>query len=173
MPSGKEIDVFGDSMAVGSIHALRYYLPGIRVDGKSNRQWSAAPKYVAAKGDSLRRAVVIVLGTNAGTDLPVARKTLDAIGPDRMVVLTTVHGRFARAEEDNAALRELVKGRPNVRLADWDAALKGTSGQLQSDGIHPSLKGSHLFAKTVRQALADLSEERTGKAVVLKELPSP
>jgi hypothetical protein len=50
MPSGKEIDVFGDSMAVGSIHALRYYLPGIRVDGKSNRQWSAAPKYVAAKG---------------------------------------------------------------------------------------------------------------------------
>jgi peptidoglycan/LPS O-acetylase OafA/YrhL len=173
MPSGKEIDVFGDSMAVGSIHALRYYLPGIRVDGKSNRQWSAAPKYVAAKGDSLRRAVVIVLGTNAGTDLPVARKTLDAIGPDRMVVLTTVHGRFARAEEDNAALRELVKGRPNVRLADWDAALKGTSGQLQSDGIHPSLKGSHLFAKTVRQALADLSEERTGKTVVLKELPGP
>jgi hypothetical protein len=117
--------------------------------------------------------VVIVLGTNAGTDLPVARKTLDAIGPDRMVVLTTVHGRFARAEEDNAALRELVKGRPNVRLADWDAALKGTSGQLQSDGIHPSLKGSHLFAKTVRQALADLSEERTGKTVVLKELPGP
>ena len=112
-------------------------------------------------------------GTNADTDLPVARKTLDAIGPDRMVVLTTVHGRFARAEEDNAALRELVKGRPNVRLADWDAALKGTSGQLQSDGIHPSLKGSHLFAKTVRQALADLSEERTGKTVVLKELPGP
>jgi peptidoglycan/LPS O-acetylase OafA/YrhL len=173
MPSGKEIDVFGDSMAVGSIHALRYYLPGVRVDAKSNRRWTAAPKYVAARGDSLRRAVVLVLGTNMGTDLPTARRTLDAIGPDRMVVITTVHGRFARAKSDNAALRELVKGRPNVRLADWDAALSGTSGQLQSDGIHPSLKGSHLFAKTVRQALADLSEQHTGKAVVLKELPSP
>ena len=60
-----------------------------------------------------------------------------------------------------------------MRLADWDAALSGTSGQLQSDGIHPSLKGSHLFAKTVRQALADLSEQHTGKPVALKELPSP
>ena len=173
MPSGKEVDVFGDSMAVGSIHALRYYLPGVRVDAKSNRRWTAAPTYVAARGDSLRRAVVLVLGTNMGTDLPTARKTLDAIGPDRMVVITTVHGRFARAKSDNAALRELVEGRPNVRLADWDAALSGTSGQLQSDGIHPSLKGSHLFAKTVRQALADLSEQHTGKPVTLKELPSP
>lgn len=173
MPSGKEVDVFGDSMAVGSIHALRYYLPGVRVDAKSNRRWSAAPKYVAARGDSLRRAVVLVLGTNAGTDLPAARRTLDAIGPDRMVVIATIHGRFARAKSDNAALRELVKGRPNVRLADWDAALSGTSGQLQSDGIHPSLKGSHLFAKTVRQALADLSEQHTGKPVALKELPGP
>jgi hypothetical protein len=50
MPSGKEIDVFGDSMAVGSIHALRYYLPGIRVDGKSNRQWSAAPQVRRRQG---------------------------------------------------------------------------------------------------------------------------
>ena len=43
--------------------------------------------------------------------------------------------------------------------------------QLQADRIHPSLKGSHLFAKTVRQALAMLSERHTGTRVVLKDLP--
>ena len=34
-------------------------------------------------------------------------------------------------------------------------------------------KGSHLFAKTVRQALATLSERHTGVKVVLKDLPMP
>lgn len=173
MPEGREIDVVGDSMVVGASHALRYYFPKVRMDAKSNRRWSAAPTQVAARGDALRRAVVLGLGTNAGTDPAAVRRTLDAIGPDRMVVLVTLHGPFSRIETDNAALRDLVEGRENVVLADWDAALEGTSGQLQPDGIHPSLKGSHLYAKTVRAALAELSQRRTGKAVTLEDLPLP
>ncbi|HSO65959.1 MAG TPA: acyltransferase family protein [Ornithinibacter sp.] len=173
MPAGSEIDVFGDSMVVGAIHALRYYLPKVRMDAKSNRRWSVAPTLVEARGDTLRRAVVLAFGTNAGTDEKAVVRALDAIGPDRMVVVVTLHGPFSRIEEDNAALRTLVAERPNVRLADWDAALSGTSGQLQPDGIHPSLKGSHLYAKTVRAAFAELSQARTGKPVPLEDLPAP
>ena len=173
MPTGSEIDAFGDSMLVGASHALRYYLPRIRMDARSNRRWSAAPGRVEARGDSLRRAVVLSFGTNAGTDEKDLERTLDAIGPDRMVVVLTLHGPFSRIEQDNAALRAVVADRPNVRLADWDAALAGTSGQLQPDGIHPSLKGSHLYAKTVRAAFAELSEARTGTKVALKDLPMP
>lgn len=173
MPKGSEIDAFGDSMMVGAVHALRYYLPKVRVNAKSNRKWPEAPALVKARGDSLRRAVVLAFGTNAGTDEKAVRRTLSAIGPNRMVVIVTVHGRFARAKTDNETLREIVKGMPNVRLAEWDAALAGTSGQLQPDGIHPSLKGSHLYAKTVRQAFAELSQTHTGKPVTLKELPLP
>ncbi|HEU5240951.1 MAG TPA: acyltransferase family protein, partial [Ornithinibacter sp.] len=173
MPTGSEIDAFGDSMMVGASHALRYYLPKIRMDARSNRRWSAAPDRVEARGDSLRRAVVLSFGTNAGTDEKDLERTLDAIGPDRMVVVLTLHGPFSRIEQDNAALRAVVADRPNVRLADWDAALAGTSGQLQPDGIHPSLKGSHLYAKTVRAAFAELSEARTGTKVALKDLPMP
>ena len=173
MPKGSEIDVFGDSMVVGASHALRYYLPKVRMDARSNRRWSQAPGLVQARGESLRRAVVLAFGTNAGTDEKAIRRTLKLIGPNRMVVVVTVHGRFARAASDNAALRELVKGMPNVQLADWDKVLAGSSGQLQPDGIHPSLEGSHLYAKTVRQAFADLSERRTGTPVRLKELPPP
>ena len=73
----------------------------------------------------------------------------------------------------DATLREIVKDMPNVRLAQWDAALAGTSGQLQPDGIHPSLVGSHLYAKTVRQAFAELSQAHTGRPVKLKDLPLP
>jgi len=173
MPKGNEVDAFGDSMMVGAIHAMRYYLPKVRVDAKSNRRWSEAPALVAARGDSLRRAVVLAFGTNAGTDEKAIRRTLAEIGPNRMVVIVTEHGRFARAESDNEQLRAIVAGMPNVRLAEWDAALAGTSGQLQPDGIHPSLPGSHLYAKTVRQALAELSQAHTGRPVTLKELPMP
>ncbi|MFW5474499.1 acyltransferase family protein [Knoellia sp. CPCC 206450] len=173
MPAGTEIDGVGDSMMVGSVHALRYYFPGIRMDARSNRQWAEGLSVVKARGASARRAVVLALGTNAGTDIDKARATLDALGPDRMVVLVTLHGRINRIASDNAALEELAKGRDNVAVADWDAALEGTSGQLQSDGIHPSLKGAHLYAQTIRQAFADLSERHTGKAVTLKELPLP
>ena len=173
MPAGSEIDAFGDSMMVGASHALRYYLPKVRMDATSNRRWSVAPSLVTARGDALRRAVLLSFGTNAGTDEKVVARTLDAIGPDRMVVIVTLHGPFSRIEQDNAALEALVADRPNVRLADWDAALAGTSGQLQPDGIHPSLKGSHLYAKTVRAAFAALAEARTGKKVPLEDLPMP
>ncbi|MFC7491760.1 MULTISPECIES: acyltransferase family protein [unclassified Knoellia] len=173
MPTGAEIDGYGDSMMVGSVHALRYYFPGIRLDARSNRQWAEGLKVVRARATDTRRAVVLALGTNAGTDLEQARLTLDALGPDRMVVLVTLHGRINRIASDNTALKELVAGRDNVVLADWDAALKGTTGQLQSDGMHPSIKGAHLYARTIQQAFADLSERHTGKAVPLKELPLP
>jgi hypothetical protein len=173
MPTGAEIHGYGDSMMVGSVHALRYYFPGIRLDARSNRQWSEGLELVRDRGAANRRAVVIALGTNAGTDIERARQTLDALGPDRMVVLVTLHGRINRIANDNAALEELVAGRDNVALADWDAALKGTDGQLQSDGMHPSLVGAHLYAKTIRQAFADLSTRHTGRPVTLEELPIP
>ncbi len=173
MPTGAEIDGYGDSMMVGSVHALRYYFPGIRLDARSNRRWSEGLSVVSRRGDANRRAVVLALGTNAGIDLDRARATLDALGPDRMVVVVTLHGRINRIASDNAALRQVVAGRDNVAVADWDAALEGTTGQLQSDGMHPSLVGAHLYARTIRQAFADLSTRHTGRAVTLEELPVP
>ena len=44
---------------------------------------------------------------------------------------------------------------------------------FQSDGIHPSIEGAHLYSATVRDALAELSERHTGTTVRLEELPVP
>ncbi len=173
MPSGKQIDGYGDSMMVGSIHALDYYFPGIRMDARSNRRWSDGLAAITARGEGNRRAVLLAFGTNAGVDAGAVAAALDALGPDRMVVLVNLMGPFARIDDDNAALEAAAASRPNVIVADWAAAVRDHPEQLQSDRIHPSLKGSHLFAKTVRQALATLSERHTGKQVVLKDLPMP
>ena len=173
MPTGAEIDAYGDSMLVGSIPAMKYYFNGIRLDARSNRQWAEGLAAVQAKGADNRRAVVLALGTNAGTDRAALEKAITALGPRRMIVLVTEHGGFARVASDNAALREVAAAHENVALADWDAALQGTSGQLQSDGIHPSRVGQHLFAKTVRAAFAELTTRHTGTTPELPELPIP
>ena len=174
MPRGKEIDVFGDSMAVGSLHALRYYFPGVQIDAKSNRRWSDGQTQVRSAGDSLRRAVVLAFGTNAGTDEQTVRALIEDIGPERMVVIVNLHAdRLTRITKDNATLEEIAKDHPNVAIADWDAAVSADPDQLQADGIHPSLSGAHVYAKVIRQAFADLSEKHTGKKVTLTELPMP
>ena len=172
MPSGGEMDIFGDSIVVASINALQYYFPGIRSDARSNRQWSDGLAQVTAHSRDLRRAVVVDFGTNAGVDEAAAKRVLDLIGPDRMVVLVTIYGRADWIDSANAALTRLAAGRDNVAVADWHAAISAHPELLQSDGIHPSITGAHLFAKTVRSALAQLSERHTGKKVVLKELPT-
>ena len=174
MPRGKEIDVFGDSMAVGSLHALRYYFPGVQIDAKSNRRWSDGQTQVRSAGDSLRRAVVLAFGTNAGTDEQTVRALIEDIGPERMVVIVNLHAdRLTRITKDNSTLEEIAKDHPNVAIADWDAAVSADPAQLQADGIHPSLSGAHVYAKVIRQAFADLSEKHTGKKVTLTELPMP
>ncbi|GAA1889828.1 acyltransferase family protein [Lapillicoccus jejuensis] len=172
MPSGGQMDVFGDSIVVGSIHALQYYFPGIRSDAKSNRRWSDGLAQVQAHSGDLRRAVVLDFGTNAGVDEATARRVLDLVGPDRMVVLVTIFGKASWIDDANATIRRLAQGRSNVVVADWNAAIAPHPELLQSDGIHPTITGAHLFAKTVRAALAQLSEQHTGTKVTLPDLPA-
>ncbi|MGL5930549.1 MAG: acyltransferase family protein, partial [Dermatophilaceae bacterium] len=81
MPTGAEIDAIGDSMLVTSSEAMEHWMPGIRMDGRTYRRWSEASARVAARGAGLRRAVVLMLGTNHGTDEAAIRRALDEIGP--------------------------------------------------------------------------------------------
>ena len=173
MPAGKDIDAYGDSIMVGSLGALRYYFPGIRIDAKSNRRWSDGLTEVTARGVGNRRAVILAFGTNAGVDEDRVKKVLDALGPNRMVVLVNVMGPFAASTRTTPTLEPVARGRPNVVVADWADAIRAHPEQVQSDRVHPTIKGAHLFSKTVRQAIADLSERNTGTKVVLKDLPIP
>ena len=146
-------------------------LPGIRIDTRSNRQWSAALAAVKSSGTNIRRAVVLAFGTNAGVDEPELRETLKLLGPDRMIVLVNLHLNMSRTAGDNALLQRVASQNPNVIVADWNSAVTADPSQLQPDGIHPSMTGQHLFAKTIRAALATLSEKHTGQKVTLKDLP--
>lgn len=173
MPTGEEIDAYGDSMMVGSVPALKYYFPGIRIDAKSNRRWSSGYRAVLASRTDIRRAVVLSFGTNAGVTEADVRATLDRLGSHRMIVLVNVHLNSTRASSDNAALKRVAADYRNVVVADWSARVRTERTLLQSDGIHPSMTGQHAYAAVVRQTFADLSVARTGIEVRLPVLPIP
>ncbi|HEU4997586.1 MAG TPA: acyltransferase family protein [Lapillicoccus sp.] len=174
MPTGDQIDVFGDSLIATTKGAIDYYFPGVRQDAKSNRRWSDGLAAVAARGQDVRRAVVLAFGTNAGVTEETVVQTLDRLGPDRMVVLVNLYNpRSTWIDESNATLARVASTRPNVVVADWNAAITTNLGLLQSDKVHPGISGAHLFAKTVRAAMAELSTRHTGQTVVLKDLKAP
>ena len=174
MPGGDQIDVFGDSLIATTRGAIDYYFPGVRQDAKSNRRWSDGLAAVTAKATDTRRAVVLAFGTNAGVTEQTVVETLDVLGPNRMVVLVNLYNpKSTWIDESNATLARVASTRPNVIVADWNAAIRANLGLLQSDKVHPGIAGAHLFAKTVRAAMAELSTRHTGKAVELKELKAP
>ena len=117
---------------------------------------------------------MLAFGTNAGVTEQTVVETLDVLGPDRMVVLVNLYNpKSTWIDESNATLARVASTRPNVIVADWNAAIRANLGLLQSDKVHPGIAGAHLFAKTVRAAMAELSTRHTGKAVELKELKAP
>jgi peptidoglycan/LPS O-acetylase OafA/YrhL/lysophospholipase L1-like esterase len=174
MPTGDQIDVFGDSLIATTKGAIDYYFPGVRQNAKSNRRWSDGLAAVTARATDTRRAVVLAFGTNAGVTEQTVVETLDVLGPSRMVVLVNLYNpKSTWIDEANATLARVASTRPNVIVADWNAATRANLRLLQSDKVHPDVAGAHLFAKTVRAAMAELSTRHTGKAVALKELKGP
>ena len=167
VPEGHEISGFGDSIMVTSAHGLTHRWPQIALDAKSNRQWPdglAAIERAVAQG-TVRRAVVLDFGTNAGVGEPeVVRAALEALGPGRMVVVVNLYGGSYWIPEANKALADVVADYPNAIIADWYAAIDAEPEKLQSDGIHPDIEGGHLYTDVVAEAFVELSERLLGQA---------
>ena len=161
VPGGEDITGFGDSLLVTSTGGLHAVFPGIYLDAVSNRQWQHAEEVVStalAEG-TVRRAVIIDFGTNAGIpDAAVVRNVLDMLGPERMVVVVNLYGVSTFIDPANKLLAEIVADYPNAIIADWHAAASAQPEMLQSDQTHPNMEGMHLFAQTVQGAFQDLSD---------------
>lgn len=149
MPDGDEITAIGDSIIVTSMDGLDARFPGINYIAKSNRQWHEAPDLVreGLASQTIRRAVILDFGTNAGvTDPDVVRETIDLLGP-RLILLVNIYSPSTFVEGSNATLTEIAEEYPNVYLMDWHEAVSQNPGMLQSDNTHPDLEGMHLFAQ--------------------------
>jgi peptidoglycan/LPS O-acetylase OafA/YrhL len=160
VPTGEEITAFGDSMLVTSLHGLTARFPGIDVRAQSVLQWPDGAEVVRAAlaEGSVRRAVVLAYGTNAGVrDPALVRDLVEELGPDRMIVLVSVYQYSYWVPETNARLAQIADEHDNVVLADWAGTISTRPELLQSDQIHPGVEGGHLYAEVIEDAFARLA----------------
>ncbi|MGO1561533.1 Lipopolysaccharide modification acyltransferase [Actinomycetales bacterium JB111] len=160
-PTGDELTIFGDSLVVTSMDALEYYYPGVMISALSNDQWPAGEAAVEAalSAGAVRRAVVLHYGTNGGVPDPsIPERILDALGPDRAVVVVNLYGQSSWVPAANDELAQIVEGRDNVIIADWNATASENPGALQADNVHPDIDGAHEYTHTITRAFEQLAE---------------
>jgi hypothetical protein len=145
---------------VASAAALEAAMPGIYIDAQVGTQMQtglAIIQGLAASG-TLRRIVVVSLGTNGGVTAGQIRQLQRIIGPARDLVLVSTFDPQPWEPEVNAALAAAARPGGHTGLADWDRAIAGRLDLLWPDGIHPRPAGARLYARVVLTAIrAELS----------------
>lgn len=155
-PPGDQVTLVGDSVSLISVPALQAALPGVFVDAEVSRQMSTAPEIITAMRDAgtLRRYVVVSLGTNSTVTERVMEDVVAAVGPDHVLVLVTGSADRSWIGPTNDQMRATAERHPeNVVVADWAAAVAAQPDVLGKDGVHPAPAGQDLYARTVADAL--------------------
>lgn len=159
VPEGGDLTAIGDSLVVTSADGLTHRFPEIAYAARSNRQWKdALPVLEQALADGMvRDNVVVHFGTNAGVDEQTARAMMDALGPDRRIVLMNLYGTSTFVPGSNEIVEEIAADYPNVAVGDWNAAVTAAPEILQSDRVHPDLDGMHVYAEVVARGFDSLA----------------
>ncbi|MDN4616193.1 acyltransferase family protein [Leifsonia sp. F6_8S_P_1B] len=158
---GPDISAIGDSVMLASAPALQEAYPGIAVDAVVSRQLSAAPDLLqrAADAGALRKIVVLGLGTNGSISATSLDAVLDAIGPQRRLILVNVQAPRSWTDGVNQTLTAFAAQHTGrVVLADWKGAISGHLDLLADDQIHPGMRGGRVYADALHTALVELSQ---------------
>jgi lysophospholipase L1-like esterase len=162
VPPGDRIVALGDSVLSGAAPSVYERFPGIFIDATPILQWREAPAMVQAMIDAgtMRDVVILNFGTNAGLkeahSEQALRDVLDALGPDRRVVLVTVGGVSYWIPETNDRLRAISAEYPNTIVADWYAIIADRPDLLHRDRTHPTSEGTRVYADLLASTLEDL-----------------
>ena len=159
VPSGSSMTAIGDSLVVTSADGLTYRFPEINYLARSNRQWRDAEEVISgglAEG-AIRDNVVLHLGSNAGVDEKALRATLDALGPERNVVIMDLYVVSSFTDSSNKTIRAVAEDYPNTVVGTWNATISQQPEALQSDNVHPDMEGMHVYAEVVARAFDELA----------------
>ncbi|WP_426516228.1 acyltransferase family protein [Diaminobutyricibacter sp. McL0618] len=159
--TGEQIMAIGDSVMLASAPSLQEAFPGIRIDAVVSRQMRAAPGILQAakSAGTLRKVVLVGLGTNGS----ISQSTLDEMqqiaGPDHQFVFVTVQAPRGWTDGVNADLDAYAGAhQKTVALAEWKSAITPHLDLLAEDHIHPGSRGGKIYAAVVSDALHRLAE---------------
>ncbi|MFF1572792.1 acyltransferase family protein [Leifsonia sp. NPDC058292] len=159
--TGPDISAFGDSVMLASAPALQERFPGISIDAVVSRQMSKAPDLVqhAKAAGSLRKVVLVGLGTNGSISADSLERLRQTIGDDRRLVLVSVQAPRSWTPGVNETLRAFAGEHPKqVVIAEWQQSIAPHLDLLADDQIHPGMKGGRIYSDALHSALLRLAE---------------
>jgi lysophospholipase L1-like esterase len=157
-----DVLVVGDSLEVGTGPHLKRELAGerVEVDARIGRPSGEALRVLASRLRPEHSVVVFDIGVNddpsrpgaLASDLAAARR---AAGKRCMVVATLERPALNGVEVDglNQAVESFAQADPNVQVVDWQGAVRGDTGLLNPDGLHPTPGGYALRGRLVAEAV--------------------
>ena len=161
----------GDSVMLGSAHALRKDFAGIQIDAKVSRYVGAGlgiAKQMDAK-QQLGNAVLIGLGTNGpitGYYEDETKALVQYLGSNRQIFWINNYAPGIQwIEANNTYLTKLAKEHPNVHIIDWASLAAKHRDWLGDDGIHPNDTGVKEYSKFIHDEVKKvlLQQEETNK----------
>lgn len=161
IPTGDQMVAIGDSVMLASAPELQQTFPGIAIDAVVSRQMRVAPELLQAMANAgtLRKVVVVGLGTNGSISMDTLNQLRQIIGPDRELVLITVQAPRDWTAEVNDTLRTFAgENRRTVALSDWQSAIAPHLDLLADDQIHPGPSGGQIYATSLQAALQHLAD---------------
>ena len=159
--TGPEITAIGDSVMLASAPALQEAFPGVQIDAIVSRQLRDAPAILQSMADAgtLRRVVVVGLGTNG----PIDAATLDQLrriaGSERRLVVVSVYAPRGWTDGVNQSLSTFAQRYRDVEISTWREAISGQLDLLSGDQIHPGPRGGGVYASALRDALQRLADQ--------------
>jgi hypothetical protein len=147
VPSGRT--AVGDSVMAGAQAPLRRR--GFSVDTAISRQVSAGLAVLRAKkrNGTLRRQVVVHLGTNGTFTSGQCRSMSKLVGRQRNLLLLTVKVPRPWTAGNNRVISRCAKRYANTYLLDWSQYVRRHRGIVEGDGYHLTPKGSRKYAALV------------------------
>ena len=166
-----DVLIIGDSITNGSQTELKEKLPDAEIIAQDSKQFAGTNdsnktgiQILKEMNDSdMRKAIVLALGTNGSVSANDIKDAIDLIGDSRTLVLVTNHKRGDpnAYNGNNQNMKNAASSNANVRIADWDVAVKSDDTKYITDAdglnVHPTAEGKKLFAQTIASALGGSS----------------
>ena len=160
--SAAQVLIIGDSVTLGAKAALESTVNSAYVDAVESRGiWSARnllASYSAA--GRLPDIIVISLITN---DFPITESLLqgivDVAGRGHTFIFVTGYaGPQQPREVHNATLRDFVRKRENIYLADWWEIAHNNWSLMYADHIHLNPEGRVVYAKLINDVIRSIKK---------------
>lgn len=157
-----KIFAVGDSVLKMCRKQLGKILPNMTIDATNSRQIPAGLNILRElkHSDNFPDVVYFALGTNGIINNDML-DTLSIEFSDTDIYISTVVSNDSYEHDVNDYITRAVKRHDNLHLIDWHQFAKDKTELFYTDGTHPNIGGSEVYAQFVAKSILQSQQEKS------------